>query len=490
MSYSDPTNTFTDALYKYTLTFDIQTMTSTLEQIKSNAIARRLKSDRTKAEFPQFLAILENLGIAAEPGIQQNLTTLGFGDRWPEVQALGREMYEMKYMSQPQQIVLPTQPIPMMPSPMLNAQAAPLSSPTSLQPPNGGAGIVPGYTPMILTTMQNGQTMLSPMNGSHSPLPSPLPSPGMPSMSPLPIVGTTPAMWLDPNDALLPLELPQSQRSHSEPGPDGLTLTVQPGSKVPPVAWDQMQEDTTKEIIQDRSRSPSLEPVYTTVASPLANTSQTLITPYEIFRSTSRSPSPSADYDDGWNYSSNQLPAPYDRRQRSTSLPNKHKTSKAPTKKMLAEAKLKELNKLYGSVMNSSGTPKFSRTGMRGESVLRLKAKTKRALEHIVKFIKFLDSRVQLEEISCPRSTKPAKDHVRGFLAYIRTLTLEDAKRVHSELFEEYCSKNLVEGKPPFKNIELNPMARAQKEALLKAQEEARRLAEQGQGTKKQESQL
>merc|ERR1719184_605785 len=95
---------------------------------------------------------------------------------------------------------------------------------------------------------------------------------------------------------------------------------------------------------------------------------------------------------------------------------------KKTTKRQLAEQKLRELGDRYG--------PRFTRTGMRGENVLRLKAKTKRALENIVPFIQFLDNRITLEEVSCPLS-RPAKDQKqRGFLAYIKTRTVEEAQHV------------------------------------------------------------
>jgi len=138
---------------------------------------------------------------------------------------------------------------------------------------------------------------------------------------------------------------------------------------------------------------------------------------------------------------------------------------------MLAEQKLRELGDRYGH--------RFTRTGLRGENVLRLKVKTMRALENIVPFINFLDDRVTLEEVSCPLS-RPAKEQKqRGFLAYIKTRTVAEAKEVHEVLFNHYCEQNLdQENKPPFKLIELNPMAKGAK--LLVEQEKARRVAEAG----------
>jgi len=163
--------------------------------------------------------------------------------------------------------------------------------------------------------------------------------------------------------------------------------------------------------------------------------------------------------------------------QRSNSMPtlknrkssSRRRRRKQPTKRELAEQKLRELDERYG--------PRFTRTGMRGENVLRLKAKTKRALENIVPFIQFLDDRITLDEVSCPLS-RPAKEQKqRGFLAYIKTRTVAEAKEVHEVLFDQFCEQHKDnEGKPPFKLIELNPMAKGAK--LLLEQEQARQAAD------------
>merc|ERR1719184_704853 len=138
---------------------------------------------------------------------------------------------------------------------------------------------------------------------------------------------------------------------------------------------------------------------------------------------------------------------------------------KKTTKRQLAEQKLRELGDRYG--------PRFTRTGMRGENVLRLKAKTKRALQNIVPFIDFLDERITLEEISCPLSRPSKEQKQRGFLAYLKTKTVAEAKEVHDSLFHHYCGQNLDhDGKPPFKLIELNPMAKYMK--LQMEQEQTR----------------
>jgi len=135
----------------------------------------------------------------------------------------------------------------------------------------------------------------------------------------------------------------------------------------------------------------------------------------------------------------------------------KRRKKKEVTKKELAEEALEGLQKLLGD--------RFTTTGMRGETVLRCKAKTTRSLRHVVGLIEFIqDSGVQFAEVSCPISTKKNSTSIQGFLLYMRTHTLEEAKQVE-KLFNEY---NLLhkEERTPFKTIELNPMSKSEQAKL------------------------
>jgi len=97
--------------------------------------------------------------------------------------------------------------------------------------------------------------------------------------------------------------------------------------------------------------------------------------------------------------------------------------------------------------------PNYDQNGNRGENVLRIKVKTRTALEHIVAFVKLLDERGLLTKISCPISTKKGRQHIRGFLAYLETTNTEEVKR----LFYEYNEAHTEDNCAPFKDIEENP---------------------------------
>lgn len=97
--------------------------------------------------------------------------------------------------------------------------------------------------------------------------------------------------------------------------------------------------------------------------------------------------------------------------------------------------------------------PNYDQNGNRGENVLRIKVKTRTALEHIVAFVTLLDERGLLSKISCPISTKKGRQHIRGFLAYLETTNTEEVKR----LFYEYNAAHTEGECAPFKDIEENP---------------------------------
>jgi len=97
--------------------------------------------------------------------------------------------------------------------------------------------------------------------------------------------------------------------------------------------------------------------------------------------------------------------------------------------------------------------PNYDQNGNRGENVLRIKVKTRTALEHIVPFVTLLDNAGLLTKISCPISTKKGRQHIRGFLAYLETTNTGEVKR----LFTEYNESHATEAGLPFKDIEENP---------------------------------
>merc|ERR1719195_1977786 len=80
---------------------------------------------------------------------------------------------------------------------------------------------------------------------------------------------------------------------------------------------------------------------------------------------------------------------------------------------------------------------KFDTIGNRGEFVLRVKIKTREALNHFCPFVEKCISEKLLCRISCPISTKNGRKHIRGYLAYMEALDGKSANRV-LELFHLY----------------------------------------------------
>merc|ERR1719471_2035520 len=85
------------------------------------------------------------------------------------------------------------------------------------------------------------------------------------------------------------------------------------------------------------------------------------------------------------------------------------------SKKELVEYCLNEIDSIFGDRVQT--------TGMRGPTVMRIKVKTRPALELIVELLRALEQNSSIVGISCPKSTKKGKQHIRGFLAYIQTST-------------------------------------------------------------------
>lgn len=90
----------------------------------------------------------------------------------------------------------------------------------------------------------------------------------------------------------------------------------------------------------------------------------------------------------------------------------------------------------------------YDEIGNRGENVVRIKVKTRNALENIVPFIDACNERNLLTRVSCPISTKKGRQHIRGFLAY---LECSDCEAVQ-QLFKEYNEKCAC-----FKPLDVNP---------------------------------
>lgn len=128
-------------------------------------------------------------------------------------------------------------------------------------------------------------------------------------------------------------------------------------------------------------------------------------------------------------------------RERTRSL---SRDSAEKSKKELVDEALAELSKDFGS--------NFDTDGLRGQNIVRIKVKTRVALESIVSFIRFCQRENLLERVSCPISTKKGRQHVRGFLAYLQTRNERDSDRV-CDLFAQFNATH----DSPFKAYQRNP---------------------------------
>jgi len=118
------------------------------------------------------------------------------------------------------------------------------------------------------------------------------------------------------------------------------------------------------------------------------------------------------------------------------------------------------------------GSNNFDCEGRRGKNVLRIKVKTRGALEYICPFIDQCIKEGLLHHVSCPISTKKQRRHIRGYLAYLEAVSGEATNRM-IEIFEE-INKVLLKNcdgilEHPFKGISRNPIAVRQRSGNIAA---------------------
>jgi len=118
------------------------------------------------------------------------------------------------------------------------------------------------------------------------------------------------------------------------------------------------------------------------------------------------------------------------------------------SKKELVEYCLNEIDQIFGDRVQT--------TGMRGPTVMRIKVKTRPALELIVELLRALEQNSKIVAISCPKSTKKGKQHIRGFLAYIQASTVSEIANVQ-RVFDEFNLTHQNGEDVPFKSLEVNP---------------------------------
>jgi len=123
-------------------------------------------------------------------------------------------------------------------------------------------------------------------------------------------------------------------------------------------------------------------------------------------------------------------------------------SSSVISKKELVENCLSHIDEIFGNRVQTAG--------MRGPTVMRIKVKTRPALEKIVALLRTLEQNCNITAISCPKSTKKGKQHIRGFLAYIQTSTVHEIPRVQA-VFDSFNRAHTTGEDSPFKTLEVNP---------------------------------
>lgn len=119
------------------------------------------------------------------------------------------------------------------------------------------------------------------------------------------------------------------------------------------------------------------------------------------------------------------------------------------------------VNKTLDWMYEVCGGSHFDCEGRRGENVLRIKVKTRGALEYICPFVNQCIEEGLLQNLSCPISKKRQRRYVRGFLAYLEATDEKSADRI-VEIFNKintvYVKNADGQFEHPFKGISRNPV--------------------------------
>jgi len=268
--------------------------------------------------------------------------------------------------------------------------------------------VIPGYTPVFIP------------GPSLSPMAQSLPA----TMQPLPFV--LPPVC-DPSASPMNFLMPSMSEGFSVS--PGFSMT---GYSISPSPSPMMQGNLFV--------SPPMQlPMKDYNSEPLPQMGNLYVHQTEQWRSTTRSLSPSPTQEELSEFT----------RERPQSVGSEGEVSK----KELVDRAISDLTADFGD--------RFDTEGLRGMNILRIKVKTRVALEHIVPFIRFCQEENLVELVSCPISTKKGRQHVRGFLAYLQARNEQDADRL-CEKFHEYNEKNGA----PFKAYQRNPKSTLYKKLL------------------------
>lgn len=265
---------------------------------------------------------------------------------------------------------------------------------------------MPGYTPVLMNIPQNGMFPVFPQENSSQ----------FPPMIFNPFLNQPVQMPPQTSPILLPMPSPQFVPMQGlSTSPPNMIL-----SPLPPLVSINSPPQMSQSLPPQQSSASNSLPTYLSAALHVPD------------RSRSRSQSMASESDSG----------DYERRDRSVS--REFATAEAPSKRALVESTLGWMADTFGERYDNEGT--------RGENVLRLKVKTVVSLEHIVEFISRCNKEGLIHSISCPVSTKKGRQHVRGYLAYIKGFSSASADRIE-RIFDEFNQEKGL----PFKTLHRNP---------------------------------
>lgn len=297
-----------------------------------------------------------------------------------------------------------------------------------------------GYTPMLLTTDTNGFSTISafpvmspgfqmPIIGSngvpigcpvffHTPSSSPLPA-MMPSGSPLRMAPSTSPLSPLPRVAQTPLAGCGPFPVYAPPNFYHNTSNSSMNSNYLPVDFASGDSDYMPSLSREREILGDIQPF----ESEREQEFEDLCEPLEAVSNKKQVPIPTL----------------------------------APefTKKDLVNATLDWFYEVLGS-------DHFDCEGRRGKNVLRVKVKTRGALEYICQLVNRCIEEGLLHHLSCPLSKKKQRRYVRGYLTYLEAVSEEATERI-IEIFNEIntvfvknCDGDMEH---PFKGISQNPIA-------------------------------
>jgi hypothetical protein len=173
--------------------------------------------------------------------------------------------------------------------------------------------------------------------------------------------------------------------------------------------------------------------------------------------------------------SDNDLPVIEQERERSPSIPSMPRLASGPYYGSNFSSRSNSVSSVRSASPSENVIPKrqliddcrahfrnmpvpYDEIGNRGENVVRIKVKTRNALENIVPFIDACNAQGLLSRVSCPISTKKGRQHIRGFLAYLECTDSAAVQQMFTQYNEKFACFKPLDVNPPSKRP-YNPAA-------------------------------